>query len=72
MVPGGTTPNPNHSPEESDKRWNEWVKNGKPADKFDHTDMGLQMLTIPAKHFGWEGMTETMKKVFVHAFNTFI
>jgi hypothetical protein len=25
--------------------------------------MGLNMMIIPTKFFGWEGITETMKKV---------
>ncbi len=40
-----------------------WSKAGKNVTKFDTTWMGLGMLTIPAKHFGWESMTKTMKLV---------
>jgi hypothetical protein len=35
--------------------------------------MGLDMMTIPTKYFGWEAITETMKKVFflMFSFNKF-
>ena len=64
LVPGGTFPDPEHAPDVIDKKWREWVKNGKPEDKFDHSEMGLDMMTAPTKHFGWEEITSTMKKVF--------
>jgi hypothetical protein len=63
LVPGGTDPHPNHTPDVTDKRWRDWVASGKPEDKFDHTVMGLDMMTFPTKHFGWQGITETMKQV---------
>jgi hypothetical protein len=63
LFPEGKEPHPAHTPEEIDKTFREWVEKGKPEDQFDHTAMGLDMLTIPTKHFGWEGITETMKKV---------
>ena len=66
MVPGGKVPHENHAPEVIDKRWREWAEKGKPKDKFDHTAMGLDMLTAPTKHFGWKGITATMKKVVKH------
>jgi hypothetical protein len=28
--------------------------------------MGLDMMIIPTTFFGWEGITETMKKVFFY------
>ena len=68
LVPGGKIPHTNHAPDVIDKRWREWVKNGKPEDKFDHTTMGLDMMTAPTKHFGWEEITATMKKVFKPVF----
>ena len=40
-----------------------WSKEGKNITKFDKTFMGLGMLTIPTKHFGWESITKTMKVV---------
>jgi hypothetical protein len=63
LLPGGKFPHENHTPEKIDKRLQDWVKSGKPEDKFDHTAMGLDMLTIPTRFFGWEEITETMKKV---------
>jgi hypothetical protein len=41
----------------------DWSKDGKNISKFDTTWMGLGMLTIPTKHFGWESITKTMKLV---------
>jgi hypothetical protein len=63
---GKNTRNPyyNPTPEVTDKHFIEWVEKGKPEDQFDHAEMGLDMMTIPTKFFGWEGITETMKKVF--------
>jgi len=63
LFPEGKDPHPAHTPDEIDKNFREWVEKGKPEDQFDHTAMGLDMLTIPTRHFGWEGITETMKKV---------
>jgi hypothetical protein len=40
-----------------------WSKEGKDPEKFDHTWMGLGMLTIPTQHFKWKGITKTMKVV---------
>lgn len=51
------------TPEGTDKQFREWVEQGKPEDQFDHGLMGLNMMIIPTKFFGWEGITETMKKV---------
>jgi hypothetical protein len=48
-----------------DKRFREWVKNGKPENKFDFVEMGLDMLVMPTRHFGWTAITETMKKVII-------
>ena len=45
------------------KAMRKWFKAGKPKDQFDSTWMGLDMLTFPTKHFGWKGITTTMKKV---------
>ena len=67
LVPDGTTPRGDQS--SLDEQFREWVQNGKPEDKFDHTFMGLDMMTIPTKYFGWEGITETMKKVFTFLSN---
>ena len=63
MVPGGAA---NHNEIKADnalKKMKDWFKAGKPKDKFDPTWMGLIMLTQPTYHFGWEGLTATMKKV---------
>jgi hypothetical protein len=65
LIPEGKYPHNDHTPEVVDRNFREWVENGKQEDKFDHTAMGLDMMTIPTKYFGWEGMTETMKKVFL-------
>ena len=65
MFPEGKDPHPAHTSEEIDKNFREWVKKGKPEDQFDHIAMGLDMMTIPTKFLGWEGITETMKKVWL-------
>jgi hypothetical protein len=70
LVPGGLDPHPNHTPDVTDKRWRDWVASGKPEDKFDHTVMGLDMMTFPTKHFGWQGITETMKQVSYYQLHT--
>jgi hypothetical protein len=62
LVPNGTTAHGDHAP--IDQQFKEWVEKGKPEDQFDHTAMGLDLMSIPTKYFGWEGVTETMKKVF--------
>ena len=49
--------------DKSIKDMRNWFKAGKPKDKFDPVSMGLDMLTLPTKHFGWKGITATMKKV---------
>ena len=46
-----------------EKKIIKWRKKGGKTTQFDHTVMGLAMLTIPTKHFGWESITKTMKLV---------
>ena len=46
-----------------EKKIIEWSKKGRNTTQFDTTWMGLGMLTIPTKHFGWESITKTMKFV---------
>ena len=49
-------------PEVRDRRFTEFVKKGKPEKDFDFTWMGLDMLMLPTMHFGYQGVTATMKK----------
>ena len=46
-----------------EEKLKQWSKDGKDAAKFDHTWMGLGLLTLPTRHFGWDGITKTMKVV---------
>ncbi len=46
-----------------EEKLKQWSKEGKDPSKFDHTWMGLGLLALPTRHFGWEGITKTMKVV---------
>ena len=46
-----------------EEKLKQWSKEGKKAEKFDHTWMGLGLLALPTRHFGWDGITKTMKVV---------
>ena len=51
------------SPDQTDQRLKEYLEKGKTLEHFDHIWMGLDMFTMPTKHFGWKGMTEAFRKV---------
>jgi hypothetical protein len=69
MVPGATGLHVEIQGDKPINKMKEWFKAGKPKDKFDSIWMGLDMMTYPTKHFGWEGITVTMKAVCFETLN---